>query len=114
MADEALQPVEIKLDEPKPVETPVSPAPAPAAVKEPEPPFAKPEGVEVLKARLVEMEGRADLERRAREETERVARQREEELRHYRSEAERAQFDITDTRYQVIVNSIDAFRRDSE
>lgn len=110
MADEQLQPVEVKLE-------PDQPELALDQPKQPEPPKPappKPEGVEVLKAQLAELEKRAELERKAREETERVARQREQELHQYRQQVEQAQTEVTDSRYQMIVNSIDAFRRDAE
>lgn len=109
MADET-QPVEVNL-EPEQAELdliPGEPGKAPAA------PAPKPAGVSVLQKQLAELELRAENDRKQREETDKVARQREEELVRYRQAHEQAQGEIVDGRYQTIVNTIDAFRRDSE
>jgi hypothetical protein len=75
----------------------------------PPPPPAKPEepGIDVLRQQLADMHLRMT-------ETERVAREREEENARYRQQAQQQEVEITDTRYQSIVNTIDAFQRDSE
>lgn len=107
MADDN-QPVEVKL-EPEQPELDLGQPP-----KEPAKPAPKPEGIDVLKAQLAEVEKRADLERKHREEVERIARQREQDLIQARHQAQQAQVEVTDSRYQTIVNTIDAFRRDTE
>lgn len=116
MADED-KPLEIPLAEIEAGKTPpvVDPAKSVEVKVEPAPETKEPEaGIEVLKAQLADLEKQAQAERTSREETEKVARDREAENVRYRAEAEQARVEITDTRYQVILNSIDAFKRDGE
>jgi hypothetical protein len=104
---------EINLDEaPKPApdakqqapSTPAAPAPAPKPA----------DGIETLRARLAEVEAREKSEREGRAAAEQHARQRDEELAKVRGQQAEAQAEIGDTRYQVVLNSIDAFNRESE
>ena len=75
---------------------------------------AKPEGVDVLKAQLAEMQQRDEQRLKVLQQTEQIARQQQADAVKYRQQAEQAQVEVADSRYQTIVNTIDAFRRDSE
>lgn len=116
MADED-KPLEIKLDDKALAAIEEAKAPAgdrPVEVKV-EPETKEPEaGIEVLKQQLADLEKRAEADRASRDETEKIARDREAENARYRIEADQARTEIVDTRYQVILNSIDAFKRDGE
>jgi len=111
MADEDIsKPAEISL-EPEQKELDLGQPKEPAAKPEPKP---KVEGAEILARQLEEQRQRNELERNARMEAERVAHQRNRELAEVRQQAATAQTNLVDSQYQTVVNTIDAYRRESE
>ena len=106
------------LDKPLEVQIPAEQAPAapapgtPAEVKvEPKP--AEP-GINELKAQIAALQARNEERDRQFEETQRIAREREQENFQWRQQAQRHEGELTDSRYQNILNTIDGARRDTE